>query len=312
MTTMKFFFKTHLCLRILLTSLCVLSFIAMLLMSGLGEIVPAMVAGTSFLFLYPIERERILPSLIAVACLAVLVFCPLPVPLVSVIVLLLYFAVRIGLKYSDIRRLFSGRTVLDFFLEQARLSYLLVFFATVILSLLFSGSFFAKWCIPVLLAIEDALLLSRIWTGRSFFISDTLEKSIRKNSFTRPSPQSLPTTDSKMVNLYTALQKVMEDKKPFLDETLDLSELSRITGTNTTYLSKTINICYGQNFNRFVNSYRVRYALNLMTSDPRLKMKEVFVMAGFHSQVSFDMAFKAEVGLSPKEYMRESAAIRSH
>ena len=58
----------------------------------------------------------------------------------------------------------------------------------------------------------------------------------------------------------------------------------------------------GKNFRQFINSYRIRYSVELMKKNPRLRMDEVATMSGFHSTVTFTMAFKANMGETPGEY----------
>lgn len=97
----------------------------------------------------------------------------------------------------------------------------------------------------------------------------------------------------------------MEEKRPYLDQTFDMSSLADRMFTNKLYLSKTINILSGRNFRQFVNFYRVRRAIELLKTDPRLKMGEVSEMSGFHSSVSFNMSFKVNTGKTPSEWLQD-------
>ena len=94
---------------------------------------------------------------------------------------------------------------------------------------------------------------------------------------------------AKESELMQRVMKVMETDKPFLY-------------TNKTTLSKAINNTTGMNFCQFVNDYRIRYSLDLMERDPKLKVFELSEKSGFHNQVSFGMAFKLKMGITPGEY----------
>ena len=91
----------------------------------------------------------------------------------------------------------------------------------------------------------------------------------------------------------------METKRPFLVEALTLGDLANAMFTNTFYLSRTINGCSGKNFRRFVNDYRVDYAMKIFRKNTSLKVSQLSVMSGFHNIVTFDMAFKLVKGVSP-------------
>ena len=90
--------------------------------------------------------------------------------------------------------------------------------------------------------------------------------------------------------------------KSFLSPELTLAELSRQLGTNTVYISRTINAMTGRTFPSFVNFFRVRYAVALYKTNPLLRVHMLSDMCGFHTTVTFTAAFKAETGYSPGEY----------
>jgi YesN/AraC family two-component response regulator len=97
----------------------------------------------------------------------------------------------------------------------------------------------------------------------------------------------------------------MEDKRPYLDEKLNLDSFSKAVFSNKVYVSKNINHYSGKNFRQFINWYRIQYALDLMKKDPHLRMEEVAMMSGFHTTVSFNMAFRLFVAKTPTEWHEE-------
>lgn len=122
-------------------------------------------------------------------------------------------------------------------------------------------------------------------------------------SFGMPDP-ALNDTDKKMLALYTRVVEYMEKNEPYLDDTLDLESLSRSLFTNKVYLSRTVNTYSGKNFRQFVNSYRIDYAISLMQKDPHLRIEEVAIMSGFHTAVSFNMAFHLFKGENPSDWLK--------
>lgn len=110
--------------------------------------------------------------------------------------------------------------------------------------------------------------------------------------------------DRMMKLLYEKVLCVMEEDKPYLREDFSLYELSASVFTNKTYLSKTINAMTGKNFRQFINTYRIRYSIGLMDADPLIKVNELSFQSGFHSTVTFNMAFKLNTGMTPGEYIQ--------
>jgi len=91
----------------------------------------------------------------------------------------------------------------------------------------------------------------------------------------------------------------MELRKPFLVEGFSLEDLANALFTNKLYLSQTINSCSGRNFRNYVNSYRVMYAMEIFKKNNRLRVGDLSNLAGFHTPVSFNMAFKLIMNESP-------------
>jgi AraC-like DNA-binding protein len=76
--------------------------------------------------------------------------------------------------------------------------------------------------------------------------------------------------------------------KLYMEPELTLTELARKLGTNASLLSKVINGSYGQNFNDYINSFRVAEAIRLM-NDAHYKNYSLLAIAyeaGFNSKYS--------------------------
>ena len=102
--------------------------------------------------------------------------------------------------------------------------------------------------------------------------------------------------------IYKKIILLFDEKKVYLDPTLSLIELSEIVGTNTTYLSNTINQYFGCNLRTLINKYRIDYAKQLLTID-RHCIKELHKKSGFASRSAFYAAFQRIEGSSPLEYL---------
>lgn len=110
--------------------------------------------------------------------------------------------------------------------------------------------------------------------------------------------------DSKLEPFIQELELQMAEKKYFTNQELTLNELAKILNTNSVYLSKAINQGKGQNFNDFINQYRVKAVLSMM-KDPAFKHFSLLGMAyeaGFNSKSTFNRAFKKVTGSVPKDF----------
>lgn len=164
------------------------------------------------------------------------------------------------------------------------------------------------WLLPLAAAALYALLQIRVRTGRTLFVRRTKEleikELIRGNLRTAPAQTGEQTEDvARMSRLYARVVSLMEQKRPFLDDEFGLEDLALSVFTNKSYLSKTINVMSGRNFSQFVNYYRIQYSMELMRKDPRLRVVDLALMSGFHTTVTFTMAFKLNVGETPSQYL---------
>ena len=94
-------------------------------------------------------------------------------------------------------------------------------------------------------------------------------------------------------------------EKLYANPELTLTALARHLQTNNTVLSKVVNSGFGQNFNDFINYYRVEDVKQKLQSG---SASEVTIMslaydAGFNSKATFNRAFKKVTGKNPKDYL---------
>jgi len=100
------------------------------------------------------------------------------------------------------------------------------------------------------------------------------------------------------------VDELMAVQKIYLEPELTLTELARKLGTNASLLSKVINTSYGQNFNDYVNRFRVEAVIERM-ADPQYRhfnLLGIAYDAGFNSKSTFNRAFKKVTGMIPKDY----------
>ncbi|MFN7115544.1 MAG: helix-turn-helix domain-containing protein [Saprospiraceae bacterium] len=103
----------------------------------------------------------------------------------------------------------------------------------------------------------------------------------------------------------TKLLHIMEVQQPFLQAELTLQELADLLKIPPNTLSKLINSDFNQNFNDFINAYRVE-AVKQKLFDPRLQHLSILGIAfesGFNSKATFNRAFRKHAGVSPTEFV---------
>ena len=96
----------------------------------------------------------------------------------------------------------------------------------------------------------------------------------------------------------------MENDKLYLDPGLNRSKVAAYIGINPKIISVILNQHSRQNFNDFVNTYRVEEVCKklLSTKNRHLTISGIALESGFNSQATFQRAFKNIKGISPKEY----------
>lgn len=98
-----------------------------------------------------------------------------------------------------------------------------------------------------------------------------------------------------------------EESKKYLDNSMSLATLSAQLGTNTKYLSEIINKYKDKNFNSYINGLRVKYFIQLLSTDRsyhQYKISYIAEICGFTSHSAFTNIFKSVTGFSPHEYIQ--------
>ena len=221
-------------------------------------------------------------------------------------VMMAYAMRKTALKYSDIPPLFHVSGVWKGIEDYMYLLHLgLCLCAGMVIPLLGASRVLAWSWLAVLTGVYAAQFL-RVSTHRTLFIGKQKEEQIRR--FQRGSafrePVSYIDSESRSACLFNEVVKIMETRRPWLQDDFGVDDLARMARTNRMYLSKTINFHAGRNFNQMVKYYRVRYALELIRKDPGLKINELSQMCGFHTVVSFNSAFKLNQRMTPTEYIQ--------
>ena len=101
-----------------------------------------------------------------------------------------------------------------------------------------------------------------------------------------------------------SLKKLMQDRKLYQENTLDLYTVATELDLNNHQLSELINTHLGKSFSRYIREYRVEAAKDLLLSDPKLSILSVGLSVGFTSQSNFYEAFREITGSTPGKYRK--------
>jgi AraC-like DNA-binding protein len=167
--------------------------------------------------------------------------------------------------------------------------------------------------------INTLLLISLLFIGYNamrqkeiFPFSDSSKKEIktiikqeRKNNSSKKRQAS-----DEDYKLYKALLQLMETEKPFLSSDLSLFSLANQLSVSAHNLSFIINEYSGENFNQFVNRYRIEEAKKLILN-PKMKHLNILGIGyevGFNSKSTFITTFKKLTNQTPNEYKKSNSA----
>lgn len=120
-----------------------------------------------------------------------------------------------------------------------------------------------------------------------------------------------PLSSEEKEKIVYKLTTIFENHKPFLKSDISISQIAEMIGTNSSYLSQTINATYGKNFNCFINEYRINEAIKLMNHELGrvMTIEGIASHVGFNSKSAFYGSFKQCKGQTPSEYFKGSEIL---
>ncbi|WEK21399.1 MAG: helix-turn-helix domain-containing protein [Candidatus Pedobacter colombiensis] len=105
---------------------------------------------------------------------------------------------------------------------------------------------------------------------------------------------------------FLKLRNYMIEKKPFLNPSLTIKDISNDLEIPVRDLSLLINHKLEQHFYDFVNTYRIESAMDILKDVTKSKVTilEILYEVGFNSKSSFNSAFKKHTGTTPTDYRK--------
>lgn len=137
-------------------------------------------------------------------------------------------------------------------------------------------------------------------TGCLALIIIRLRKRRREEEIPEPAgPETTIRTD-----LLTQMSALIEEQELWKRKDLRIGDLATELASNRTYVSALLNSISGTKFTTLINGYRIRHAQQLMRERPDMVLDQVAEESGFSSRTAFYSNFKAQTGLTPKQWLQ--------
>ena len=110
--------------------------------------------------------------------------------------------------------------------------------------------------------------------------------------------------DNELDELALLIQTLMLEQQPHLNSQITLERFAALLAQPPRQVSSAINRCFEQNFQEFINRFRIEEAKRRL-QDPLLAgftIVDIAQQAGFNSKATFNRLFKQQVGVTPSAY----------
>ena len=104
------------------------------------------------------------------------------------------------------------------------------------------------------------------------------------------------------------IEQQMQQHHLFLQDELSLSSLAEQLDTTPHRLSEVLNHHFRKTFYEFINDLRVQYAAELLISEPKRSIADIYFASGFTTKSTFYSHFKKAFHCTPSEYRKHGVA----
>lgn len=105
---------------------------------------------------------------------------------------------------------------------------------------------------------------------------------------------------------FKRIEDFMKNEQPYLSPMLSLRDLAGQLQLHPNQLSWILNECAQQNFNTYINQFRVDYFKQIaqLAQNQHLSLLGLAFESGFNSKTSFNVAFKQLTGMTPSQFLK--------
>lgn len=128
------------------------------------------------------------------------------------------------------------------------------------------------------------------------------------NHFT-PEPEAEDASED-IVVLAERIHKFIQSEKCYLNPRLTLERFAALLHISPRHVSLAINRCFEQNFQEYINGFRVEEAKRLLRDnvDHEKTILDIAQESGFNSKATFNRIFKLSTGVTPSAYRQQFPA----
>ncbi len=113
-------------------------------------------------------------------------------------------------------------------------------------------------------------------------------------------------SDQDLKTLVNSINEYMNTSEVFIHQELSIVDIADALKVHPRRISSAINKVCNQNFNSYVNEYRIKKAEMLLNQEgkQKLSIEGIGLAVGFHSKSAFYSAFKKFTGTTPSNYIK--------
>lgn len=177
-----------------------------------------------------------------------------------------------------------------------------------ILSIMLTLQLFAF--VPYLLKMDIIYIIMYMPVfGQLFFIYLFIRLSTQKmatlQTLVKEKYAGVQVNVKEVLNLENRIVALMEKEQFYLAEDCSLKAMAQVLKETPNCVSMVINSRFNQSYSDFINSYRIKLAIERLTSENnKLSMEGLAFECGFGNRSSFYQAFKKETGTTPSAYIK--------
>ena len=154
--------------------------------------------------------------------------------------------------------------------------------------------FYSMMILAILALGYFGIRLENIFVDNVDLVKESKSKGEYKNSGLK---------DNDASTKYNLLLSLMEEAKPYLESKLTLNALAQRLEISPNHLSQIINQFEKQNFNDFVNKYRIEEFIRKASENNNYSLLANALDSGFNSKSTFNAVFKKQKGSTPSQFM---------
>lgn len=137
----------------------------------------------------------------------------------------------------------------------------------------------------------------------------------KSESASMPKYQATNLDDAAKDDIMARMQSLIDTTDHYLQPDFTLTRFAQLLGISSKHISQVINERTGDNFNSFINRFRIDEACRRIDSPTdeyaNLTLEAIGASVGFGSRQSFVTAFKKVTGLTPSAYQNVSKTRRN-